>query len=181
MTLIVENGSGLADAESYISVADADTYFANRGYTLWDTMTEAEKEQALRRATDFTLQLYRLKWKGTRVTGTQALDWPRNWVIRDDYEFATLNGAQVIGGRQYYPADIVPVEVQRACAELAFRGASGELAPDIGQRTVREKVDVIEVEYDRYSPQFTQFRAIDNLLAPFLKDTGGAVRRVVRA
>lgn len=181
MALEVEDGTAKADAESYISVTDADTYFANRGYTLWATMSTNEKEQALRRSTDYMLQVYRLKWKGTRVNGTQALDWPRNWVLRDDYEFATLNGAQVIGGRQYYPANEVPQEVRNACAELAFKAAGGDLAPDIGQRTLREKVDVIEVEYDRYSPQFTQFRAIDNLLAPFLDDRGGTIRRVVRA
>lgn len=181
MPLVVEDGTGLADAESYISVANADTYFSNRGFTLWATLSTNEKEQALRRSTDYMLQVYRLKWKGTRVTGTQALDWPRNWVVRDDYEFATQNGAQVIGGRQYYPADEVPIEIQNACAELAFKAAGGELAPDIAQRVVREKVDVLEVEYDRYGPQYTQFRAIDNLLAPFLKDVGGAVRRVVRA
>lgn len=181
MALEVEDGTGKANAESYISVADADTYFSNRGYTLWATLMEAEKEQALRRSTDYMLQVYRLKWKGTRVTGTQSLDWPRNWVLRDDYEFATQNGAQVIGARQYYPADEVPTEVKNACAELAFKAAGGDLAPDIAQRVVREKVDVLEVEYDRYGVPYTQYRAIDNLLAPFLKDVGGAIRKVVRA
>lgn len=168
MTLVVEDGTAKANAESYISVTDADTYFANRGYTLWATMSTNEKEQALRRSTDYMLQVYRLKWKGSRASATQALDWPRGQVVLDDSGIS-------------YPGNEVPQEVRNACAELAFKAAGGDLAPDIGQRTLREKVDVIEVEYDRYSPQFTQYRAIDNLLAPFLKDVGGAIRRVVRA
>lgn len=181
MPLIVEDGTGLADAESYTSVADADTYFSNRGYTLWATLSTAEKEQALRRSTDYLLQVYRLRWKGTRVNGTQALDWPRAFVEREDYEYAGLNGTTQIGGRYYYPANEVPREVANACADMAFKAASGELAEDLGQRVVREKVDVLEVEYDRYSPQYKRYRAIDNLLSPFLRDMGGAVRRLVRS
>lgn len=33
--LIVEDGTGLATANSYVSIEDADTYFSNRGETLW--------------------------------------------------------------------------------------------------------------------------------------------------
>lgn len=180
MPLIVEDGTGMADAESYISVAYADTYFDNRGITLWATLLAAEKEQALRRAIDYLGQVYRLRWKGSRVNGTQALDWPRAFVERDDFRYAGLNGAAVIGGQFYYPSNEVPEEVKRANAEIAFKAASGDLAPDIGQRTIREKVDVLEVEYDRYSPQYTQYRAVDNLLAPYLTSVGGTVRKMVR-
>lgn len=179
--IIVENGTGLADAVSYLSVADADAYLAARGITIWAPLLEAEKEQALVRATDYLVQVYRLKWKGSRVNATQALDWPRAFVEREDYEYSTLNGTTTIGGRFYYPANEVPAEVKKATAEMALRAAAGELAPDIGQRTVREKVDVIEVEYDRYSAQFVKYRAIDNILAAFLRDTGGTMHRLVRS
>lgn len=180
MTLIVENGTGLPDAESYISVADADDYFAKRGYTLWATMTEPEKEASLRRATDYMGQVYRLRWSGTRVNGEQALDWPRAFVVRDDFEYAGLNGSTIIGGRFYFPSDEVPKEVKDACAQLAWRASSGELAPDLTQKVLREKVDVIEVQYDANSPQYTKFRAIDNILAPFLKTVGSTMRQVYR-
>ena len=45
MTLIVEDGSIVAGAESYISVADAETFLNNRGLTL--TGSESDKEAAL--------------------------------------------------------------------------------------------------------------------------------------
>jgi hypothetical protein len=179
MALEVEDGTAKASAESYISVADADNHHSLRGQTGW-TGAEAVKEAALRKATEYMVQVYRLRWKGTRVTSTQALDWPRNWVERDDYAYVTQNGAATIGGSFYYPSDEVPPEVIWSCAELALKALTDELSPDIGRRTLREKVDVIEVEYDPNSPQYVMFRAIDNMLRPLLGGQGGSFRKVVR-
>jgi hypothetical protein len=181
MTIIVEDGTGLSTAETYISVADADTYFSNRANTTWSALTTANKEASLRKAADYLLQVYRLRWKGTRVNSTQALDWPRSYVARDDYTYSGINGYTTIGGNYYYPSDEVPTEVARACAELAVKASADELSPDLGRRTIREKVDVIEVEYDPNSPQSTIYRAIDNMLAPFLNGGGAyAFRTVIR-
>lgn len=179
MALTVETGTGASDSESYSSVADADTYHDKRGNTNWLTLTTAEKEEALRRATDYMVQAYRLRWDGTRTSSTQALDWPRAFVIRKDFEYGGLNGYTVIGGNYYYPSDTVPFEVKNACIELAFKAASGELAADLEQGVVREKVDVLEVEYDKHSPQQKRYRAIDMLLAPFLKVNGSMTNKVV--
>ena len=41
MALETETGTGSATAESFCSVADADTYHAARGTTLWATLTTA--------------------------------------------------------------------------------------------------------------------------------------------
>jgi hypothetical protein len=164
MTLIVENGEGLADAESYISAEDASAYHEARGNTTWATMTEQEQEEALRRATDYMEQTYRQNWKGVRVYTMQALSWPRNYVEFED---------------TYYPNDEVPVEVQRASAQLACKPAAGELAEDLGPSVKREKVDVLEVEYDTIGPQYTRYRAVDNMLAHLLKNMGAA-KKVIR-
>lgn len=169
MSLIVEDGTGKSDAESYISVADADTYHSNRGNTAWASLLTAVKEQSLRKATDYMGQTYRLRYKGTRTSGTQALDFPRQFVEREDYQYATLNGAQMIGGYFYYPADEVPNEIKYACAELALRASSTTLNDDLTQGVVREKVDVLEVEYDKYSSQKPRYPMIDGLIAPFLE------------
>lgn len=182
MALIVEDGTGKSDAESLASVAEADAYHTSRGNLPWindPDMTEAAKEQALRRASDYIMQVYRLRWDGTRTSSSQALDWPRAFVIRKDFEYSGLNGYTVIGGNYYYPSNSVPVEVKNACIELAFKAAAGELAADLEQGIVREKVDVLEVEYDKYSPQQKRYRAIDMLLAPFLKVNGSSVNKVV--
>ena len=69
MSLIVEDGSGLAAAESYISVVDADAHHASRGTAeaSWVGLDTDIKEQCLRRATDFMLETYRGRWKGVMV------------------------------------------------------------------------------------------------------------------
>lgn len=167
MALITEDGTGIANAESYCSVADASAYHSARGNTTWATISTTEMEQALRRATDYIQQVYRSRWTGYRKTTTQALEWPR-------FNAPFVNG-------DYYSNTIVPVEVKNACAELAWKAAQGELAPDIEQKTKREKIGPMEVEYADYGLQYTQYRAIDNLLAPLLISTGGAFRQVVRS
>ena len=75
MALIVENGTGLADADSYISLADARTFAANYGVTLPTDDTEAEI--ALRQGTQY-VDLQEPCFIGERLTDTQALAYPRN-------------------------------------------------------------------------------------------------------
>jgi hypothetical protein len=172
MALIVENGLGLADAESYISVADADAYHSNRGNTAWAALTTTTKEQLLRKATDYMEQVYRLRWLGYRHTETQALSFPRDEVPRKDFTY--------LNQFSFYPNDTVPIEIKNSCAELASRAINSDLAPDIARIAKREKVDVLEVEYDANSPAYVIFRAIDNIVAPFLSTSGNSQRRVVR-
>ena len=181
MALIVENGTIVAGAESYISVADADTYFTNRGNGTWAALTTQVKEQLLRKSTDYLVQVYRIKWNGYRVSAEQTLDWPRNFVIREDFQAAQLNGFQMIGGNYYYPNNIVPTEIKTACAEMAVKAYNGDLAPDLSRKTKREKVDSLEVEYSDYGVEYVRYRAIDNLLSPFINSgESGAIRAVLR-
>jgi hypothetical protein len=175
MALIVEDGQARANAESYCTVDFADAWHLSRGMSLWATMLNAEKEAAIRRAAQYMLQAYRLRWLGQRRTTTQALDWPRWSVPRVDVSLAYG------GGAAYYDDEIVPVEIQQANAELAFKAAQGDLAPDVQRLTKREKVDVIEVEYAEGASSVVRYRSVDNLLAPFLKDAGGSSMAVSRS
>lgn len=160
MSLIVEDGTGMATAESYISVADASTYFTARAVTTWGALaTDALREAALRKATEYMISTYRDRWQGLRVYPTvQALCWPRYGVA--------IEGV-------YLDDDVIPETIKRACAELALKAASADLNPDLTQGVVREKVGSIEVEYDKSSPQSTRYKAIDAMLAPYLKTGGG--------
>lgn len=165
MTLIVEDGTGLSTAESYISVADADARMAALGMTNWTDLTEAEKEQALRRATAHMEQAYRQQWKGTRLLRDQALSWPRYGVIADSWDI---------------PSTVVPGDVANACIDLAFKAAAGDLNPDLTRAIIREKVGPLETEYDRYSPQSKRYAAIDRALAPYMVGSS-AMATLVRA
>lgn len=180
MALIVEDGTGLSTAESLCSVADADAYHLNRGAAAWAALTTAAKEQNLRKATDYMTQAYRLRWNGSRVTATQALDWPRHGVPREDYYVTSSVPPNSIDGQFYYPSDEVPLEVARACAELSLRALSGDLLADVERAVRRERVGPIETEYEPGSLQSTRYAAVDAMLAPFLRARSGFLS-VVRA
>lgn len=168
MAFVPETGAGLSNSNSYASVAQADSYFADRGNTEWAALTTAAKEQALIKATDFLEATYRSSWKGYRVSSTQALSWPRVEVTADSFPI---------------PANIVPLPVTYACAELAIRSTTSELLADQGQTVKREKVDVLEVEYQDYSDPTERYPLVNRLLIPFLlsgSSTGFAQVRVTR-
>lgn len=154
MAFVVETGAGLSNSNSYASVAAADDYVADRGLTGWSTLTTTLKQQALIKATDYLEATYREAWKGDRVTETQSLSWPRMNVYVDQF---------------LLDSNIVPKPVINACVEMAIKSASGAtLIADQGQRVKREKVDVIEVEYQDYSDPTQRYPFVDRMLTAYL-------------
>jgi hypothetical protein len=107
---VVEEGTGLANAESYISVADADTYHTAQGNAAWTGTTDA-KEQALRKATAYLDDKYAKRWRGNRANESQALRWPRIAVYDDD--------------QFYVPSTSIPVKLKQACAVAAMESIGG--------------------------------------------------------
>jgi hypothetical protein len=168
MALIVETGAIVAGAESYISVADADTYHANRANTAWDSVDD--KEAALRKATDYMVQMYRQRWKGFRKTSTQPLDWPRSLVALEP-AVDGMDGTEYFTGAAFtyiVPNDTVPTEVKNACAEFALRAAVGELAADVDRLASSEKIGPITITYEPLATPLKRYVAIEALLGPFL-------------
>lgn len=157
MALIVEDGSIVAGAESYITLADADAYFTARGNATWAALADADKEAALRKATDYMVGRYGLRWKGERVSELQALDWPRSCAYANGFLIAS---------------DTVPEAVQRACAELAVRASVADLSPDVGAQVKSETVGPISVTYADGARQSDAYRAVDAMLNAYLKGMG---------
>jgi hypothetical protein len=157
MALIVEDGTGLANAESYISVADADTYHTDRSNAAWALLTTAAKESALRDATEYIDSYY--QFGGYRKTDTQALDWPRFECPKQDVSALAL---------VYWLDTVLPRPLVRACAELALTASSQDLTPDIDRLTSREKLGPLEVEYSDAAAQYKKFRKIDLLLSELI-------------
>lgn len=97
MALIVEDGTGLADADSYISLADARTYAENYGYSL--PATDPEAEILIRQG---TLDVDANEMKGSKLLDTQSLSVPRVDVYCDgylkdiDYQLLVAGRASVI-------------------------------------------------------------------------------------
>lgn len=116
MTLTVEDGTGVADADAYASIATVDAYATARALTAW-TGADAVKEAAIREATVYLDTSY--AWKGVIESDAQALAWPREGVL--DRE-----GREVTG---------LPQRVIDACCELAVQKLTSAL---VASRTEAE-------------------------------------------
>jgi len=137
MAFTVEDGTGLSTSNTYVTVAEVNTYWTDRGGApaAWTALGNTAKQGLIVKACDY-LDV-RFRWRGIRQNESQNMEWPRLNAQKDD-------GAIVIG---------VPTEVKEAVAEYATRAASSDLAPDPSYQdenaplaSKREKVGPIEVE-----------------------------------
>jgi hypothetical protein len=119
LTLILEDGTGKADANSYASRADGNAY--HEGHTAagdWTAATDAQKDAALVMATRVIDAMFR--FGGWKRTTTQALLWPR--VQCPDVELSGRETSPLGSSAEVYvPEDAVPVCVRDATCELARR------------------------------------------------------------
>ena len=153
--------------DSYISIADADAYWANRNNGTWANAAQPQKEKALREATQFIDGAYEFIGQHPGPS-SQLLAWPRNNAI---VKSGNLKGVQFTG---------IPEPVKDATAELALEALDERLRPsqDRGGAVKREKVDVIEVEYMGFAPGDKTFSFVTMLLKPLLSGTPNTVNLV---
>ena len=158
MTIIVENGSIVSGANSYVTDAELTAYAAARGVTLTGTA-----ELLLVKAMDYLATLED-SWQGSRVSAAQSLAWPRQGVSL--YGFAVAS-------------DAIPQSLKDGQCQLAIDADTQDLMPNVAANAtgsvIREKVDVIEVAYSEGSGN-TQpvFTAANRILKPLMRNTGGA-------
>lgn len=165
MALVIEDGTGKPDSNSYVTVAQARSYALARGVTL--PADDAQAEALLIQAMDY-LEAQRGRYQGTKTyPGVQALQWPRVGVIIDcDYSL---------------PDNVIPTELKNAQMQLSMEVFNGlVLLPSSDGRVVkREKVDVIETEYmtgqdlGASGSLGPSFPAVDALLEPLFNACGG--------
>ena len=150
--------------DSYLDLMEADAYWANRNNRTWEIANPADKEKALRAATQYLDATY--QWIGELADPTQRLGWPRSWAY--DGEGRLLQG--------------VPVKVRQAASELALAALEDPLlaVESRGGDVRREKVGVLEVEYFDGAPGGRSFPLVDRLLADLVR-AGPNHRRLLRS
>lgn len=153
--LIVEDGSVVVDANSYVTYDYAENYHTLRGNSAWAAGDSTEKQYAIIRATQAVDSIYKGKWKGEQVEyGVQELEWPRS---------------NVVVGSNSIDNDTIPNAIKKSVCEAALREleSPNSLTPDLerGGEIKRVKADVVEVEYMDGANSTTTFTAIDGLLA----------------
>ena len=112
LTLTKENGSGLADANSYASVADGDSFHDGHLYaSAWTGATADQKSAALVMASRLIDAEY--QFSGVRTTDAQALAWPRYRCPDPDRD------SRLLLDGNWLPENQVPKNVIAAACELA--------------------------------------------------------------
>lgn len=168
MALVLEDGTGLANSNSYVSLAEAGVYFSADLVTspLWDALPDQENQ--LIWATRVLDQ--KTRWRGTTAnnngtTIVQALRWPRqNMWDRDGNSVSNL---------------IVPIQVKQATCEMAKWMIANDVTT--GQNVdylQRLKVDVIELTWQPKTGQPVLPALINEILAGLGAMASGGARFV---
>jgi hypothetical protein len=121
MTFGIIATPGAADANSYVTEAEATDYIAemilNSDVQHWGTGNEDTRHRALAAATQ---RLDRERFLGARATDTQALQWPRTGVRKPDTYINTYSvGFPFRITTDYFTDTEIPEQIKRAQVELA--------------------------------------------------------------
>ena len=101
---------GSPDANSYVTVSEAASYFSNRTHS--EAWGEFDAQAAALCTASQMLDWY-FKWKGTKTSTTQAMKWPRTDAVRSD-------GTEIAD-------DEIPPELKVAVYELALSSLDDDL------------------------------------------------------
>lgn len=134
MTFLVETGSGLSGATSYISVEEADSHFEALENASWTDASLGQKQQALNRA---SLYVDSYQYGGCMLTLEQGLSWPRSGAL--DREGRPLTG--------------LPFALIAAVLELA--GEYIKTPPEVFEKgaVLKEKIGPVELVYSTTAKQ----------------------------
>lgn len=158
MAFVPEDGTGLSTANSYITLAYAETYHDDRGNTSWASATSSTQQAACIKATDY-IQSNFIFTGGVVASATQALQWPR-------YSAIDRNGNLI-------DSDSVPDVVKQATAILALEVVGGtDINAKIDRKTKREKAGPVEVEYMDGSAARVIYRQIEGLFVGLIAARG---------
>ena len=130
MALIIEDGSQVANANSYVTDAEYTTYATLKGLTVG--ANAAKREVELLRAMDY-LQGFESSMQGTRASSTQGVSFPRYNVVLYSYLLAS---------------DFIPKELKSSQFEAAAYAHTGTLTPNEAIKNVsKERLGDLEVNY----------------------------------
>lgn len=158
MTTIVENGTIVANANSYVSDAVFSAYAASHGVTVSGIPAKLLLNAAI--------YVEQLDFIGSKKTKNQSMQFPRNDVYIDGFIY---NSTEL-------PKLLLDLQCEVA---LAIDNGDDPLST-IARETKKEKVDVIEVEYAESSAPFVYNLKIKALERKLTVSSGGLSFTVTR-
>lgn len=154
--IVIEDGTGIANANSYGSLAGARSYASDRGIVL--SSDDVIVSALLVNATDY---LESFDYVGKQKTNTQSLSWPRSCVLYPD--------------ASSFPDNAIPGQLIKAQYQAVIDQAGGiDLQPsvDVSQGYITEsKVDVLMTKFSESVGTSRQpflpkvFQLLDGLLS----------------
>lgn len=162
MPLIVEDGTNVSGANTYVTVAEVQDYATLRGISLTG-YTDTQVEQAIVRACDW-IEAQREQFQGYKSWDEQPLQWPRYPVYIDGY----LNNGESI-----------PTVLKQAQCQLACDALSVDLMPrGTGREVIQKTVDVLTTIYAQQGTSVANpvLQKALALLRPLFNNTSGRVR-----
>ena len=163
MALVIEDGSVVAGANSYTTIAEFAAYLDARGSFLEGN--NGNDEQLLLLAMDY---LESQDFIGDKYSKTQPLQWPRTGVCIDGFSI---------------DEDEIPEILKSAQIEVAIAIDSGNNPLSaLDRETKREKVGDIEVEYSDGARDSIELRAVNSILKKLVASgAGNSVVQLMRA
>lgn len=170
MALVVEDGTGLANAESYAALAEISAILALTGEdAAWLALADdTARERVARKQTRYLDTEY--AFRGRKKTAEQSLEWPRMYA-RDDSQWL-------------YEDDVIPKRLKEALAQLCAAGSvvGADTQPtqtqpgDLRSKSLTVGKISISKTYAGVSAQEVYYRKVDGLLSELVED-GAIVER----
>jgi len=163
--IIVEDGSNVVDANSYVNLVDARAILTPLGQDL-DEVDEIAEQQILNSAR--YIEAFRARYQGQKTTANQPMQWPRIGVVIDDW---------------HIDSDIIPEDLIDAQVFSAYELSQGNAlqASSSGQSVSSEEVvGAVKVSYFDTgaidgSPILVR---VNDSLNPLFKSDGSTMRGI---
>lgn len=169
--LIVEDGTIVANANSYVTIDEADAYHEIIGNDDWASYEAVDKKKALLIAARSLDLMYSSKFMSIpQVGSTQVMRWPR-------LAFWARHTNKLINGNQ------IPSEIKDAQSELALMQLNGlDLFPVVSrdEMVTQESTQIGDISISKSyaapvsQESFPEFRRVDLILQPVIKAQSGS-------
>jgi hypothetical protein len=171
-SFVVEDGTGKTTSTSYSSVADADQYIDDiGGNSTWASASTSDKELALIQGSQYLDLKYTRNWLGARVSGTQALAWPRESVNIDGH---LRNSNEIPANLKYATSELAVIWLVGSKADLFV----DETAPAGPIKSENVSIGSISVNTTYASASSTQkvYTKVNALVSTLTAGAGRIVR-----
>jgi hypothetical protein len=155
-TFIVEDGTVVAGATSYVTVEELNDYIGIKPNTptAWEDLDDSVKENYLMWATRLLDQ--RVRWAGSKADEDSPLRWPRAYVYdRDGY---------------LIDSTVIPSQLKDAVCEVAFFLYNEEADPSAPPSQSGAAAGISKLKADVLEIQYNQSATVTSNTATFHRD-----------